>query len=153
MTIYFYSAKEAPYGCFSNFAAYPFELDGVRWATTEHYFQAQKFAGTDAAYAEEIRRTPSPMIAARKGRSRAHPLRKDWETVKDDVMRRAVLRKFEKHDAIRAVLLGTGDEEIVENTSGDKYWGCASDGTGKNRLGQILTETRAILRRRESEAV
>ena len=32
------------YGCFSNFAAYPIDLKGKVWPTTEHYFQAQKFA-------------------------------------------------------------------------------------------------------------
>ncbi len=46
MTIYFYSTKEA-YGEFSNFKAYPFELKGKTWRTVEHYFQAQKFAGTE----------------------------------------------------------------------------------------------------------
>ena len=50
------------------------------WPTTEHYFQAQKFAGTE--YEEKIRLTNSPMIAARLGRSRIHPLRPDWENVK-----------------------------------------------------------------------
>jgi hypothetical protein len=43
-------------------------------------------------------------------------LRSDWEEVKDEVMRRAVLRKFETHIDIRAILLATGDEPIIENT-------------------------------------
>lgn len=47
---------------------------------------------------------------------------------------------------MRALLLATGDEEIVENACGDDYWGCGADGTGKNMLGKILMETRAILR-------
>ncbi len=148
MTIYFYSTKDKPYGCFSNFAAYPFDLNGVRWATSEHYFQAQKFVGMDDPYVEEIRITPSPKLAANKGRSRAHPIRTDWEQIKDDVMRRAVLRKFEKHADICEILLATGDEEIVENAPGDYYWGCGANGTEKNRLGQILMETRDILRKR-----
>ena len=46
MTIYFYGADEVPYGCFSNFSDHGFDLDGVWWPTSEHYFQAQKFAGT-----------------------------------------------------------------------------------------------------------
>ena len=32
----------------------------------------------------------------------------DWETVKDDLMRRAVSAKFEQNADIRALLLGTG---------------------------------------------
>ncbi len=46
MPILFYSVRESPYGCFSNFSPHPFEFDGKRWPTSEHYFQAQKFAGT-----------------------------------------------------------------------------------------------------------
>ena len=88
----------------------------------------------------------SPKEAAKMGRDRKRPLRPDWEEVKDDVMRRAVLRKFETHADIREILLGTGDEEIVENAPGDRYWGCGADGTGKNKLGQILMEVREILR-------
>ncbi|WP_257463547.1 NADAR family protein [Archangium lipolyticum] len=145
MPIEFYSVRD-DYGCFSNFSAHPITLEGKRWPTTEHYFQAQKFAGTDDAYAERIRTTASPMIAARLGRSRKHPLRRDWESVKDDVMRRAVLAKFETHADARAVLLSTGEEVIIEKTTQDHYWGCGSTGTGKNRLGRILMEVRTRLR-------
>jgi ribA/ribD-fused uncharacterized protein len=148
MPIYFYGSKEQPYGCFSNFSAHGFELDGLWWPTSEHYFQAQKFAGTP--HVEEVRRAQSPKQAAMRGRSRARPLRADWEEMKDEVMRRGVLRKFETHADLYAVLLGTGDEEIVENAPGDYYWGCGADGSGKNRLGQILMEVRAILREREA---
>src|SRR5712692_6380855 len=133
MTIFFYSTKEQPYGCFSNFSAHPFELDGRMWPTSEHYFQAQKFAGTP--HAEAVRLARSPMIAARLGRSRTQPMRVDWERVKDEIMRTAVLRKFETHADIREVLLGTGDEEIVEAAPTDSYWGVGADGQGVNRLG------------------
>lgn len=144
--IKFYKVQE-PFGCFSNFAAYPVELDGKVWPTSEHYFQAQKFAGTP--HADDVRRARTPKDAANMGRERSRPLRADWEAVKDEVMRRAVLRKFETHPELRALLLATGDEEIVENAPGDYYWGCGADGTGKNMLGKILVEVRGILRGRE----
>ena len=51
-----------------------------------------------------------------------------------------------RHADIRAILLGTGDEEIVEDTSTDHYWGRGRTGTGKNMLGRILMRTRAQLR-------
>ena len=44
------------------------------------------------------------------------------------------------------LLLSTGDEPIVENARGDYYWGCATDGSGKNMPGRILVETREKLR-------
>src|SRR5206468_1731000 len=109
MTVYFYSTK-GDYGSFSNFSRHGFELDGVYWPTSEHYFQAQKFIGTP--HMDEIRQAKTPKRAAEMGRERSRPLRADWEAVKDDVMRRAVLRKFEAHDDIRAVLLATGSEPI-----------------------------------------
>jgi ribA/ribD-fused uncharacterized protein len=146
MTIYFYSDREEPYGCFSNFSRHGFELDGAYWPTSEHYFQAQKFTGTP--HADDVRQARSPKDAANMGRDRKRPLRQDWEQVKDDIMRRAVLRKFETHPGIRELLLATGDEEIVENAPGDYYWGCGADGSGKNMLGKILVETREIFRKR-----
>jgi len=143
MTIHFYSTKDE-YGCFSNFSAHPIELKGKVWPTSEHYFQAQKFAGTP--HEEEIRKTASPAVAARKGRSRKRPLRPDWEDVKDDIMREAVLAKFEQHAEIRETLLSTGDDEIIEKTTRDYYWGCGTEGTGKNMLGVILMEVREKMR-------
>ena len=148
MPITFYSPHEA-HGCFSNFSPHGVHLQGKWWPTTEHYFQAQKFAGTD--YEEQVRLAKTPKQAAEMGRDRSRPLRTDWEQVKDDVMRRAVLRKFETHADIRETLLATGNEELVENAPGDTYWGCGKTGTGKNMLGKILMETRDILRKRERE--
>lgn len=141
--IYFYSTKEK-YGCFSNFSAHGFNLDGFYWPTSEHYFQAQKFVETP--HADQIRVVKTPKDAAKMGRDRSRPLRSDWEQVKDDIMRKAVLRKFETHKDIREELLSTGDAEIVENSPIDYYWGCGADGSGKNMLGIILMEVREILR-------
>jgi ribA/ribD-fused uncharacterized protein len=144
--IYFYGTAEE-YGCFSNFWRAPIVLDGQTWPTSEHYFQAQKFAGTTRA--ELIRRAASPMIAARLGRSRRHPLRPDWERVKDGLMRAAVLAKFRRHDDLRAVLLSTGGALLVEHTDNDSYWGDGGDGSGRNMLGRVLMSVRDELRAEE----
>lgn len=140
MTVYFYSNRTPPYGCFSNFSAHGFELDGAWWPTSEHYFQAQKFPNTP--HCEQIRQAKTPKAAALMGRDRARPLRSDWEAVKEEVMYQAVRTKFQTHTEIREILLGTGDEEIVENAPNDYYWGCGRDGSGKNRLGVILMQVR-----------
>jgi ribA/ribD-fused uncharacterized protein len=147
MTIYFYGTRDR-YGCFSNFSPHGFELDGVYWPTSEHYFQAQKFAGTP--HVDQIRQVKTAKDAAKIGRERKRPLRPDWEQVKDDIMRKAVLRKFETHADIRKILLSTDDEPIVENSPVDYYWGCGKDGSGKNQLGLILREVREILRHADS---
>lgn len=143
MPIYFYSTQ-GEFGGFSNFSRHGIERDGVWWPTTEHYFQAQKFG--DASYREQIRNASTPKRAAELGRSRAMPLRTDWEEVKEEIMYQAVRTKFETHPALKTLLLSTGTEEIIENAPGDYYWGCGKEGTGKNRLGHILMQVREELR-------
>ena len=142
MEIRFYSV-DAPYGCFSNFSPHGFTLDGAYWPTSEHYFQAQKFKG--AKDVEEIRLARGPMMAARMGRSRSRPLRRDWERVKEDVMRGALEAKFRAHPDLQRILLSTGEALLVEASSKDSYWGCGAEGTGKNRLGLLLMELREKL--------
>jgi hypothetical protein len=147
--IYFYSDREPPYGGFSNFSKHGFELDGRFWPTSEHYFQAQKFAGTE--HEEAVRQASAPKRAADMGRDRARPLRADWEQVKEDVMRTALRAKFAAHADLRTLLMETGTVEIVENAPGDYYWGCGKDGAGQNRLGFLLMELREEIRQRQSD--
>jgi N-glycosidase YbiA len=142
--INFYRVSDE-FGCFSNFAPYPVLMEGKLWPTSEHYFQAQKFE--DAEHREQIRKTKSPMIAARMGRDRKKPLRRDWESVKVGIMRDVVRGKFTQHDDILQILLSTGDAKIVEHTENDSYWGDGGDGSGKNMLGRILMEVREELKR------
>ena len=148
--ILFYSTKDA-YGEFSNFAAFPIEVDGRTWPTSEHYFQAQKFAGTE--HEELIRTTPSPMTVAKIGRDRKRPLRADWDDVKDRIMHKAVRAKFDQHPRLTAMLIETGDADIVEHTENDAYWGDGGDGKGLNRLGQILMQVRAEMLRARKDAI
>ena len=145
MAIRFYRSRD-PYGEFSNFSRHGFELDGAEWPSVEHYFQAQKFPGTELA--ERIRTASTALDARKLGRSRSEPLRPGWDAMKDDVMRKAIRRKFEAHARLQHLLLSTGDEEIIENSPIDSYWGCGKDGTGHNMTGKILMEVRATLRER-----
>lgn len=142
-TIYFY-AQTDPYAEFSNFAPFGVEMNRVYWRTVEHYFQAMKFH--DDAYRERIRSASKPKDAKALGMTRNIPLRADWEEVKDGLMYDAVAQKFQTHPAPRDLLLGTGDARIVENAPMDYYWGGGQDGTGLNKLGEILMQVRAELR-------
>ncbi|HEX5058754.1 MAG TPA: NADAR family protein [Kofleriaceae bacterium] len=139
----FYSVN-AEYGEFSNFAPYPITLRGKRWPTSEHFFQAQKFAAIKDQ--DEIRAVASPMIAARMGRDRKRKLRRDWERVKVGIMREAVEAKFRQHGELRTLLLSTGDAKLVEHTDRDDFWGDGGDGSGRNELGRILMAVRESLR-------
>lgn len=144
MTIRFFSKSET-HSEFSNFAVFPFDLDGKRWQSVEHYYQAQKFA--DPKLQKTIRKAEKPPIA--KGladKNKAH-IRADWESLKDEVMERAVRQKFELHPELRKLLLSTGDEELQEAAPTDYYWGVGRDGNGQNKLGLILMRLRAELKR------
>ena len=143
MAIYFYSTTDA-YSAFSNFSPHGVEFDGQWWPTVEHYFQAQKFE--DAEYQAKIRGLRSPKDAKALGRTRKLPIRADWDTARDEVMYRAVRKKFETHEEIRRLLLESGAEELVENAPNDYYWGCGKSGSGQNKLGHILMRVREELR-------
>jgi len=140
--IKFYEAS-GEYGWMSNFAPYAIKMKGRRWPTVEHYYQAQKHAGTPLE--REIRKAASPKVAARMGRNRRHALRPDWESVKDSIMHQAVRAKFTQHAELRELLLATGDARIVEHTERDAYWGDGGDGSGMNMLGRILMRVREEL--------
>ena len=144
--IKFYSTQDE-FGEFSNFAHFPIKLDGKMWPTTEHYFQAQKF--TDMHYQEKIRKEKSPMVAARLGRDRKQKLRKDWESVKNNVMKKALTAKFTQHKDLKILLLSTGDAKLIEHTENDAYWGDGGDGHGKNWLGLLLMQIRFDLQNKK----
>lgn len=168
--ILFYSPKEVPYGCFSNFSKHSVIYQGRNWKTSEAAFQAMKFFPHRLDLVEAILNAPKPMEAAALGRNPSYPLRKDWnspvsnwgglegslvddgrgpvkaiELVKDLVMYEVVLSKFTQHSGIRTILLSTGTLPIVENAIHDPYWGIGCSGIGVNRLGKVLMLVREAL--------
>ncbi|MBE9184587.1 NADAR family protein [Microcoleus sp. LEGE 07076] len=150
MIIYFYKV-EKPYGCFSNFSPHDIFLCGQNWLTVEHYYQAQKFVGSaDRRLVAAIRGVPTPQEAAKLGRDPNHRVRDDWEAVKVPIMREAILTKFLTHPDIQAILVGTGDRVIVEDSPTDYYWGGGCDGTGQNHLGKILMSVRSEICQRRA---
>lgn len=144
--LYFYSSR-AEHGYMSNFARYPVIVDGVKYKTSEHYYQSMKFVGTK--WEKKVREAETPMECATLGRNKKLPLRRDWESVKDDIMRKVVEDKFRQHPELVKQLLATGEARLVERTTDDLYWGCGDSGKGKNMLGIILMEIRAKLRKEQ----
>ncbi|SNS69128.1 hypothetical protein SAMN06893096_106229 [Geodermatophilus pulveris] len=128
---------------FTNFAPFPVLIEGLRWPTTEHYFQAAKFA--DAGLRERIRTCPSPRAALDLARQLHRHVRRDWMSVRVDVMRTALRAKFTQHPALGVLLVGTGDARLVEASPRDSFWGRGPRGTGANVLGLLLVELRSEL--------
>ncbi len=132
------------YGWLSNSAPYPISLDGKMWYTAEHYFQTQKFH--DATVQRQIAKTRSAAEILRIASNPKLRVRRDWDTVKLEVMGQAVRAKFTQITALKELLLGTGDAVLIEHNKNDSYWGDGGDGSGRNMLGIVLMELRDELR-------
>lgn len=125
----------------SNLSAHGFVLEGIRWPSVEHFYQARKYQGTHLE--ELIRKAETPFAARKAGKNRSLSPRSDWEAVKEAVMREAVGAKFSQNRVLKKSLLATGNAELVHDSKSDAYWGRnAEDGAGENRLGVILMEVR-----------
>ena len=139
--ILFYGQNQGFEWC-SNFYPSPFDLDGHRWSTVEHYYVAMK--ADDPEWQERIRKTESPGRVKRLGRK--VKLRPHWDTFKLRVMERAVLAKFEQNPELARRLLATGDRPIHEDAP-DPWWGGGPNHpTGRDLLGKILMRVRNTLR-------
>jgi N-glycosidase YbiA len=126
----------------SNFYEVLVSYEGITYPSVEHAFQAQKTL--DEAERRKIATCGSPGRA--KGLGRKVRLRKDWESVKVDLMTQLVRIKFMADADLRERLLRTGDAELIEGNSwNDRFWG-VSGGQGKNWLGRILMQVRDELR-------
>jgi len=144
-TIRFYHSDQ-PWGELSNFSRHAIFVGGRVWPTVEHFYQAQKFAGTP--HEEAIRCCQTPTLAKVRATALAEEHRRDdWATVKDSVMLEALRAKFGQHPDLAERLLRSGDRVLVEHTRSDAYWGDGGDGAGQNRLGRLLMQFRADLRR------
>ena len=112
---------QGQYRFLSNFYMEPIEYDGLIFSCNEAAFQAMK--SLDRAKRAEFA-TLDAYQAKRKGRN--IKLRKDWESVKDDIMYDICLAKFSQHEYLKNKLLLTGDAQLIEGNSwGDIYWAFA----------------------------
>ena len=129
------------YSFLSNFFPCRMEYEGVKYTTAEHAFQGAKFDDMETKLI--ISKLKLPAEAKKFGRM-AGPPRKDWGSLRVDVMREILKIKFSQ-PGFKAQLLKTGDQELEEgNEWGDKFWGVC-DGEGSNYLGKLLMEIRKEL--------
>lgn len=145
-------------GCLSQWWPAPFTVDGLRFATAEHYMMWRKATlFDDHATAAEILRTALPQAAKTLGRRVTGFDERVWERQRHDIVVAGNVAKFGQHPSLRAYLLGTGERVLVEASPLDRIWGIglaadhphAADPArwrGLNLLGFALMRARAILR-------
>lgn len=137
----FYKMKD-PGGYMSNYYKARFFIYNRWWDTVEHAYQAQKCAlpvEYDAIH--QAKKANDARLLGQKVQMREH-----WDDIhKDRVMEECVRAKFLQHKDLRVQLIATGEEELIEDSPVDSYWGCGADGTGKNTLGKILMKIRKEL--------
>ena len=154
--ILFFGADESKgsYRNFSNMSEHPVTIEGVKYPTVEHYFQAMKakeFGDTDVY--DRIVKSKTPKAAKALGRKVSNFVVETWEAKRDDIMEKAVRTKFVQHPSLRTQLMETGDKVIGEANPRDTYWGIGtsmnlekakypSKWRGKNMLGKLLMKLR-----------
>lgn len=155
--ILFFQADESrgPFRTFSNMAEYPIEVDGEKFPTVEHYFQAmkaKKFEDTESY--NKIIKTKTPKAVKAVGLKVQNFVKEVWDDMRDEVMSKALHAKFTQHPELRKQLLETGEKMIGEANPRDLYWGIGtsvesekskfpSKWRGQNRLGKMLMELRS----------
>ena len=154
--ILFFGADESkgPHRNLSNDSAHPIDMDGEKFPTVEHYFQAMKAKEfKDDEIYNKIVKSKTPKAAKALGVKVKNFITEVWDDKRDEIMSRAIHAKFTQHPELRKELLDTGDKVIGEANPRDTYWGIGtstdsdkakspSKWRGKNRLGQILMELR-----------
>jgi ribA/ribD-fused uncharacterized protein len=129
------------YDFLSNFYEHQFEFEGRVFKTVEHAFQAYKTM--DDVEFEEIMAADTPGRAKKLGRKCL--MRRDWDDVKIDIMRKLVMAKFSSCPGLAKRLKDTAPCELIEgNTWDDTFWGVCN-GVGENHLGRILMWVRSEL--------
>jgi ribA/ribD-fused uncharacterized protein len=125
----------------SNFSPATVHLEGERYPTVEHAYQAAKTTVHEER--RIIQFSPSPGMAKRHGQKAT--LRPDWEEIRLRVMEDLLRQKFMIPSYALLLLRHTKNAELIEgNTWGDRFWGQV-DGEGENHLGKILMKLRAEL--------
>lgn len=131
---------------FDNFAAFQVEWRDVRWATSEHAYQAAHFKDTELELIEQIRNAGSPDEAFKIANANEDRELPDWADRKLAVMEEICRAKLAQHPYIQHKLLQTGDLTIVEDSPTDSFWGWGPNRDGRNELGKLWMRLRDELR-------
>ncbi|MCM2515994.1 NADAR family protein [Streptomyces griseoincarnatus] len=161
--LHFWGHRPLPDGsigasCLSQWWPSPFTVDGVEYATAEHWMMAAKARlFGDAEGERRVLAAGHPSAAKNAGRLVRGFDEEVWRRERFGIVVEGSVHKFAAHGELRSFLLGTGDRVLVEASPVDRVWGTglaadaegASDPVrwrGPNLLGFALMEARRRLR-------
>lgn len=144
--------------CLSQWWPSPFAVEGVTYATAEHWMMAGKARLFEDPEAERrVLAAEHPAEAKKAGRLVRGFDEAIWERERFAIVVEGSVRKFTADAALREFLLGTGERVLVEASPVDRVWGiglaaddeAAADPErwrGPNLLGFALMEARGRIR-------
>lgn len=149
-------------GCLSQWWPLQFEVEGVQYASAEHYMMAEKARQFgDGAALERILACDTPAEAKKIGREVHGFVAETWNAHRFEAVVRGNMGKFQ-HADLQAFLLSTGEQVLVEASPRDRIWGIGMGAAnekagdphtwrGLNLLGFALMEVRQALRGRPGQ--
>ncbi|MDO5337285.1 MAG: NADAR family protein [Eubacteriales bacterium] len=160
-----HTAKPGEIGkaCLSQWYGCEFEVDGVKYHTTEQYMMAQKaLLFNDQDNYEKIMSADNPRDYKALGRKICNFKEDIWNRHKYEIVLKGNLAKFSQNSELKEFLLGTGESVLAEASPYDRIWGIglAMDNSdiqnpdhwkGENLLGFALMETRFFLKKGQNE--
>jgi hypothetical protein len=144
-------------GCFSQWWSSAFEIDGVRFATAEHYMMWRKASMFgDDEMAGRVLAATHPKQAKDFGRLVRGFDSDAWDAARYEIVVTGNIAKFGQHQDLRRFLVGTGTRVLVEASPVDAVWGIGLGADdpfvdqprrwrGLNLLGFALADVRAAL--------
>jgi ribA/ribD-fused uncharacterized protein len=142
--------------CLSQWYPAPIEVDGIRYATAEHWMMAGKARLFDPAMIDQILANSDPAAAKALGRHIKHFDDQIWQQHRFNLVMAGNLAKFSQHPNLQDFLLATGEQVLVEAAPNDRIWGIGlaesdpkaqqpSTWQGLNLLGFALMQVRERL--------
>ncbi|MFF7392699.1 NADAR family protein [Streptomyces scabiei] len=127
--LHFWGHRPLPDGrigasCLSQWWPSPFTVDGVEYATAEHWMMASKarlFGDPEAE--RKVVAASSPAQAKKIGRLVRGFDEALWERERFGIVVEGSVHKFAAHADLRAFLVGTGHRVLVEASPVDRVWG------------------------------
>lgn len=144
--------------CFSQWYPSPFTVDGITYATAEHWMMAQKSRlFQDEEVFQKIIAAEKPAVAKALSREVKNFDAAVWDESSFSIVVEGNKHKFSQNENLKTFLLHTGDKVIVEASPADAIWGIGlsqdtNEATnpfrwrGTNLLGFALMEVRDLLK-------